>query len=507
MYPLTNSIFMKSNLEKIKGMLKGARAYQVSPELDHKILRAIGMSEAAPHVELESEVPLLPFNWLTPWLMKSFKQFAVAVVAIVLMLGGSWFYTQNSYAYHLGKAKAALADLQSVLGGKPIAQNSFIGQAFAEDSVLAATVNEAQVVNLSQTVVIETEKAIEIASNKTDPATVQQALAEVVAVQDQSVPVLAAAAEAVTTAEATQMIASALQATAADQTLVIRAKVFVATASANGEKQVSIEIQTTSDAKPTVTTEEKTDESRLADAKAEYQDAKALIEKLKAAGADVDLIAKLQSKLDKVVAAFEGGKIGRAHGLSTALEAQGKHLMDKDAREKKEKKDKKDKEEEDKQDEKDSEDKDDEDKKSGEEEKTDEQKSTEAKANIEAAKALIEQAKTAKVDQKSIDKVQSKIDKAQAALDGKNSEAYGLSVDALSKAKKLIGEVKEDKDGKKNDDDKNKDEEDKDEDGEKRGEEITKPALPSVPKLDKGEKDSDRSSGNRDEEKSEEDDD
>ncbi|MBI5422329.1 hypothetical protein HZA44_04315 [Candidatus Peregrinibacteria bacterium] len=379
--------------------------------------------------------------------MKSLKQYSVAVAAIALAFGGVWYYTQNSYSYHLEKAKVALVELKDVLAGKP-AQTALIPSAFAEEAV--PVINEAVVTQLATTVVQETEKAIDIAETKTDPMVVQQALAEISVVQDQTVPVLADATVAVTTAEATQKISIALQITTTDQSILQKAQEFVAQATLNGDTQVAIDIQTSSD-----------DEEDKKDSK------------------------------------DEDGKDG----------------------------DKKD------------------------EEKTDEQKATEAKANLEAAKALVEELKTAKVDQEDIDKILKKIEKAEEALkDGKMGRAYGLSTAALAQAKHLLKEAKEedkkeeekskdeekkgdeDKDEDKGDEEKNKDgekskEEDKrregrkdedrkgdeDKDEDKGDEEAVKPALPLVPRLniekEGSELKSDRSSDDRDGEKSERDDD
>jgi hypothetical protein len=324
---------MKTHLEKIRQKITSAPHYSVSPELDRKVQGALGWQKMSPTLELESEEVFLSFSWIAPWLARSFRQFVVAAFAIVLMVGGTWFAIQSSYAYHLSRAKIALEDLQSVLSGKPVAQDLWVNQAFAEDSASAAIVSEAQVIDLAQTVVRETEKAIRIVENKTNPAVIERALAEVVAFQDQTVPVLAAAAEAVTTDEATQTVAAALETTATDQAVVVQAQDFVAQAASNGERQVAIDIQTSDDSKPIVAKEEKKDDNRrLEEAKAEYQDARATIEKLRAAGMDEQALANLQEKMGKVVAAFEEGKIGRAHGLSTAVSAQSKHLIRKAGR-------------------------------------------------------------------------------------------------------------------------------------------------------------------------------
>lgn len=425
---------MKNNLEKIKGMLKGAQTFQVSPELDHKILRAIGMSEVSPHMELGSEdSPLLfNFNWLTQLFMKSIKQYAVAVAAIVLAFGGVWYYTQNSYSYHLEKAKVALVELKDVLAGKP-AQTAFIPSAYAEEALPA--VNEAVVTQLAATVVQETEKAIDIAETKTDPAVVQQALAEISVVQNQTVPVLADATVAVTTAAATQKISIALQITTTDQSILKKAQDFVAAATLNGDTQVAIDIQTSSDDErdgkdEEKKDEEKTDGQKAIDAKANLEAAKALVEELKTAKVDQENIDKILEKITKAEEALTAGDMGRAYGLSTAALAQGKHLL-KEAKED-EKEPKK------------------EEKKDGD--RKDEEKSKDG-------------------DRKDEDKKDEEVKKEEDKRDGEGSK---------------------EEDGK---------------DGDKKVDEKSAPALPLVPRLDKGERDSEKSSGNRDEGKSEREDD
>lgn len=434
---------MKSNLEKIKGLLKGAQTYQVSAELDQKILRTIGLSSTATHMELGSEELPLPFNfnWLTQLLMKSLKQYAVAVAAIVLAFGGVWYYTQNSYSYHLEKAKVALVELKDVLAGKP-AQTSFIPSAYAEEVV--PVINETLVAELATTVVQETEKAIDIAEVKTDPALVQQALAEISVVQDQTVPVLAEATLVVTTAEATEKISIALQITTTDQSILKKAQEFVDQAALSGDTQVSIDIQTSSDdeeeGEEEDKKEEKTDEQKATDAKANLEAAKALVEELKAAKVDQEDIDKILKKIEKAEEALKEEKMGRAYGLSTAALAQGKHLL-KEAKE----------EEED----------------DGEESKEEDKKG----------------------------------DKDED--DEKNKE--GDEDDDKDEDVKKSKSEKRDGDRKRDGDDWDRDEE------KKRDEERAKPVLPSLPHLERdggdSDRDSDRSSDDRDGERSERDDD
>lgn len=432
-------------------MLKGAQTYQVSAELDQKILRSIGLSSTATHMELGSEDLPLPFNfnWLTQLLMKSLKQYAVAVAAIVLAFGGVWYYTQNSYSYHLEKAKVALVELKDVLAGKP-AQTSFIPSAYAEEVV--PVLNEALVAQLATTVVQETEKAINIAETKTDPAAVQQALAEISVVQDQTVPVLAEATVAVTTAEATQKISIALQITTTDQSILQKAQEFVAQATLNGDTQVAIDIQTSSDDEEDKEDgkdeededgdkkdEEKTDEQKTTETKANLEAAKALVEELKTAKVDQEDIDKILKKIEKAEEALKEEKVGRAYGLSTAALAQGKHLL----------------------------------KEAKEEEEDDEESKVE--------------------DKKGDDDEDEDEDKKEEEKD---------------KDEKKSKEEEKKREERKNDE--SRDEEDKDEDKKKDGE-VSKPTLPLVPKLDGEDRDSDgaseRKDGEKSEDKSEEDDD
>lgn len=454
---------MRKKLEKVRNILGNTTLYKVSPDLDHRVMRALGV---LPYLDSENELPEPPhvLTFITQWLMQSFKQFGAVLATIVVLVGGLFFYTQNSYSYHLNKAKVALADLQDVLEGKPSGV-AWVPMALAEESQPA--VDEAQVAQLSTTVVSETEKAIDIAENKTDPAVIQQALGEISAVQDETVPVLAAAAEAVTSEGATQTVAAALQTTTTDQSMVLQAQNFVATAVASGESGVAIDIQTSSEA-PAVEEEAKDEEGRLEQAKSEYKDAKALIEQLKASGADAETLSKLQSKLDKVVAAFEEGKVGRAHGLSTAIAAQSKHLI----REKDEEKDDDDKKDEDE---------------NNEASKEEKGQAEKAKSNLEEAAKLVEQMKADGAEQKKIDKIQSKIDEAKSALDeGKVGRAYGLSTAVLAEGKKFLEESKDEDQKVGEDEEKDDEEKDEDSDGDDEDEEVKLPISTSAPVINEG---------------------
>jgi hypothetical protein len=351
---------MKTSLEKIRLKIAGAPRFAVSAELDRRVLGSIGQAEAqVPQAELAEEGILFQEGWLSDWLKRSFRQFSYVAIILAVVLAGSWLLNQDSYSIHLNRAQVALANLQSVLDGKPIATASLVPSAWAEESAPAAvSIDDSQVVDLTQAVVRETESAIGLAGKGTDPAEVRQALSEVLGFQDQTFPVFSEAVDAVRSDEALQSVADALDKTTTDQSVVAKAQAFVVQAAQRGEKRVAIDIETSAPAKPLVavvpqagversmakiadsgngdfapapslmaTAEPVASDPLLDQAKGEYQRAKALVEQLKGMSIDGGTLLDLQSKMDRVVSAFGDGKIGRAHGLAQAILAEGKHLV------------------------------------------------------------------------------------------------------------------------------------------------------------------------------------
>jgi hypothetical protein len=249
---------MKTSLEKTRQKIAGAPRFAVSAELDQKVMASLGLSKAEPRHQVEraemiEDIPLFPEGWMAQWLQRSFRQFSYVAVILAVVLTGSWLLNQDSYSNHLDKARFALADLQSVLDGKPVGTVTWIPMALAE-GLFPVVVNDTQVVGLAQEVVRETEKAIQLVGGNSDPVAVGKALVEVVALQDQTVPVFAAAVEAVGSDEAVQTVAEALEKTATNQSVVAKAHDFVLKSVSKGEKKVAIDIQTASGIKSALPT-------------------------------------------------------------------------------------------------------------------------------------------------------------------------------------------------------------------------------------------------------------
>jgi len=329
---------MSYSIDKIKALLARAPHFTISSELNDKTMSAVrnDAQEKAFLQEIQTaplknedhfvEKTISPLNSLTFIIMQTFKRLVVAAFVLALMFGGFWYYGHTSYTFHLNKAKVALTSLQALLEGRPNPY-AFIPSALAEET--EPTVNETEVAQLSDLVVEETEKAIEATETKTDPVVVQTALAEISAVQEQAAPVLAQAVDVVTSDQAIEIVAAALETTTTDQAVVEQAKTFVDEAVTKGEKTVAIDVETKKDRMRSkkAQKEELSDTEKSAEARSQLEKATAELEKLKATGLTEEALNKFQSKLDRVNAAFEEGKWGRVHGLSTAIAAQSKHIF------------------------------------------------------------------------------------------------------------------------------------------------------------------------------------
>ena len=235
---------MKPNLNYIKGLIKKLRPFNVTPKLDQNILKALNNLRVEREFKGSFKKPSF-FIYLTHTIMNSFKRYAIAVVAVILVVGGVMHYNQNSYAHHLNNAKSALAQLEAVISGHP-SQLTLIPTAFAEGKG-EVVVDEEEVEELVEEVVAETEEAIEAAEEITDPEELTDALEDISEVQEEEIEVFSDTAEIVESEEVMATVASALETTSEEQELVEEALEFVATALAAGEEEVSIDIETSGD--------------------------------------------------------------------------------------------------------------------------------------------------------------------------------------------------------------------------------------------------------------------
>jgi hypothetical protein len=323
---------MRNNLKKVQGMLKKFKGYEVSPELDRKILQAIKIT----HSESVTLGPSFS-RYLKNIFTIQIKRYAVTVMVAILLFAGVMYFNQNSYSYHLNKAKNDLIELDNLINGNSD-YTSFIGEAFADEPVTSKPTvpasDEGRIVALSADVVKETEAAIDSAESISKPDSLKSALDEINDFQDESVDVLSDAVAAVDSEDATTTVSSDLMTTTEEQGLVSKAINYVAKASASGEKEVNIAIETSKDkkfTKPKIAGSIKSgtakDPVQMSDAVENYKNAQKAIQDIKANGADDKDISNLEGKLLKAQSALTANKLGRAHGLTSAIQAKSRNII------------------------------------------------------------------------------------------------------------------------------------------------------------------------------------
>ncbi len=315
---------MKPEIKSIKGLFKKVKPFTLSPEQDGRILKALGNIRVEDEFVALKNKPSL-FTFLTKITMNTFKKYAASAIAVVVVITGMMYFNQHSYAYHLNKAKTALAQLETVLQGDS-AELALIPSAYAEDDESA--VDEDAVEALVEEAVGETENAIEAAEDLSDPKKLGNALGAINEVQEEAIDVLADAIEAVRSAETMDAVAAALEKAAQQEALVDEAVDFVEKAKENGEKDVAIDIDTTEDEDEEAGEEDVSEDSgeKLADAQRRFEEARQAMEQLRAGEHNEETLAKLEARMERVQTALEEGKVGRAFGLTTAVKAKTRNM-------------------------------------------------------------------------------------------------------------------------------------------------------------------------------------
>lgn len=309
---------MEKDHKDIKELLRNFKHYKVSAELDAKILKALENARA------EREVMDYKPSFLTllRGYLSSFNRYiAIPVVMVLIFAGGAFYYTQTSYSYHLNKAGAALAKLESAIEGRAY-QSAFIPSVMAEGGF----VDEALIAKLTVRVLDYTEKAIEIAERIKNPQKLENAFAKINQTQKKEVEVLANATEVVKSEKTSMVVAKALKNTAKQEESIDKAIKTAKKAVQERKKEVEVDIETSID------TQRKDDKIKdatknLKEAKAEYDEAKDALKKLENAGIDKEKISKLDAQLTKANDALKEGKIGRVYGLSTAIQVKSRNII------------------------------------------------------------------------------------------------------------------------------------------------------------------------------------
>jgi len=324
---------MKTSLRKIKGLLSKYKGFEVSPELDRKVLKAIDNLHVEHDFTDSVRVVKSPsfFANINQIFIKKLKRYAVIAVLILIAVTGTMYFNQNSYAYHLNKAGFALNKLDALLHGSrnqaSLIPNAFADETSANDTDANAS-DENQIIILVLEVDHETQAAIESAEQLSDINKLRNALNAIYVFQIREVDVLSDAVEAVSGQETTVKLTNVLVSSSDQQKLVSKALKFVKDSSDKGDRQVNIDIETDND--KNISSDKKESEKkvfRLADVKNQYDNAKETFEEVKKLGAEDKDIENLEGKLDKAETALEEGNLGRAHGLSTATEVKGRNII------------------------------------------------------------------------------------------------------------------------------------------------------------------------------------
>lgn len=294
-----------------EALIQGLPQYSLRPEKHAEILKALD------NLRLQNEEADGPVPWLKV-LRRFWMPFATVTAVMVLVVTGVLSQRENSYAYHLDKARVALVELEQVLRGD--SRTSFlIPAAYAAPK----GVNEAKVATLSVTVTIEMEKAIEIASAIQNPHAFKTALTAINAVQERALLTLSDAAEVVEEEPVAKAVTLAIAITAQEQEKIHQSLEVADEAIAKGERMIKVKVDLK--AKTALNKPERQEPKK--EAQSQLVRVRATLEDLQAKGTDEKKIAPLERKVEKAEAALRSGKDERSWGLSTAALAESKRLL------------------------------------------------------------------------------------------------------------------------------------------------------------------------------------
>jgi len=317
--------------DKIEGFLKSKQLeqFKVSSKFDERLLSAVQKREFG---ELPDKSPSYS-DVLIQTFLGRFRRYAVAMAMMALVAtGGVFYYHQNSYSYHLNKAKVYLAHIEEAIGGQ-LSKTAFIPNALAEGE--AGTVDETLIAHLTGNVVDETGKAIEAADNLSRAEKMELALEEISQVQEKEIEIFSAATEVVGSEEAIEALSEALEITGTQQELVEKARGFVKN-SLKRHEAVKIDIEISGpkgeNGRLKKIKNYVDDNERLIRAKTQFEEAKGLLTQLKLNAGDERGIGKLEDRLDQAEDAFNQGKIGKAFGLSIAIKVQSESMLRKSSK-------------------------------------------------------------------------------------------------------------------------------------------------------------------------------
>jgi len=296
---------MKNNLRKIKAVLKKYKGFEVTPELNNKILKSID-DQAAKNGKKAGFLSLTKALFV-------FKGYFIPLIMALVIFAGFVYFNQNSYSYYLDKAERGQQDLADLI--------SYNTDRKADET------DEPKIQELGKEIVFNTEGAMNDADNLTDPGKLYKALDEINKVQDRTVAILSDAMDSVSGNDVILTLTQALNQTAREQVMMAKATNFVQNAQKNGEGNINIELAVADPGFP-----EGQPPISLSDARKQYEDVKKTIEGLKAQGADSKQIGDLEIKLTSAEDAFKKNNIDLACGILTATQATCQNIIVKSER-------------------------------------------------------------------------------------------------------------------------------------------------------------------------------
>ena len=218
---------MKKNSNRIKGLLTKFKGFEVSSGVNRKILSIVSNER----FEFDYDKQTSFFRLLLHSIMDLLKNYAVAIVAFILVILGITYFNQNSYSFHLNKAQYALNKLEANI----------------QELVEYDADFELKILNLTEQVFNETEAAIESAEKIYDSVEFKGALGKIYELQVNESVVFESVSDIIGVNDNTERFLEIWDSTYSEQELIKKALIFVDNEIKGGETEVNIDIETSLD--------------------------------------------------------------------------------------------------------------------------------------------------------------------------------------------------------------------------------------------------------------------
>lgn len=218
---------------------------------------------------------------------KKIRRIVIIILILILLLIGScsgWYlFRQNSVDFHVNQAEASLIELEELIAAKGAGEE----------------VDEDLIEELISQIVEETEAALELADENSDPLALQETLDQINQLQTDTLETFNDALDFVEDETAVEALTDAITTTEEEQEQVETALQETETAIESGDETVVVDIETSQDPTDETVLDETVEGETVEGETVETSDTDGVLEVLEASEADETALEAVETAIDK----------------------------------------------------------------------------------------------------------------------------------------------------------------------------------------------------------------